>query len=278
MKRTTPDPNHPYRIIVEDVHLWRKEATILKNVNWTVKPGEHWAVLGPNGSGKTSLIMAISGYLPFGGGRIYLLDGWIGRINLIEQRKKIGVVSQSLSEHIAQNVPFITPVELVLTGLFGSLRLVDPVTEAEHAQALQILTELGCADLAAQPFMNLSTGERQRCMLARSKMAQNELLLLDEPCAGLDLGGRERFLSSLRAMLQSKNCPTTIFITHHPEEIVSNISHVLLMRAGTVVAMGPKAEVMTPAFLSQTFDLALQVNADNGRYWVQASRPSIEEE
>ena len=269
MEQTT-NSKPPYRIIVEDVRLWRKDTTILKDINWKVKPGEHWAILGPNGSGKTSLIMAISGYLPFGGGRIYLLDGWIGRINLIEQRKKIGVVSQSLSEYIGSNVPTITPVELVLTGLFGTLRLVDPVTQAERDHALQILTDIGCGDLAEKRFSLLSTGERQRCMLARSQMAQNELVLLDEPCAGLDLGARERFLSSVNAIIKKDSAPNLMLITHHPEEIVSGISHVLLMRDGRVIAAGPKAEVMTAALLSQTFDLPLRVATDNGRYWVQA--------
>jgi len=271
MGQTTPNTNHPYRIIVEDVRLWRKDTTILQDINWKVKSGEHWTILGANGSGKTSLIMAISGYLPFGGGRVYLIDGWIGKINLIEQRKKIGIVSQSLSEYIAKNVPFITPAELVLSGLFGSLRLVDPVSEAERERALQILTEIGCAELAAKPFHVLSAGEKQRCMLARSRMAQNDLILLDEPCAGLDLGARERFLHTVNVMAKNDDAPTIIFITHHPEEIVAGISHVLLIRHGEIIAAGPKSEVMTAELLSKTFDLPLRVASDNGRYWVQAA-------
>ena len=187
------------------------------------------------------------------------------------QRKKIGIVSQSLSEYIAKNVPFITPEELVLSGLFGSLRLVDPVSEAERERALQILTKIGCADLVAKPFNVLSTGEKQRCMLARGRMAQNELILLDEPCAGLDLGARERFLYSVNMMIKSADAPTTIFITHHPEEIIAGISHVLLIRHGEIVAAGPKSEVMTAELLSKTFDLPLRVVSDNGRYWVQAA-------
>lgn len=269
--RTVVTDNQPYRLILEEVGLWRGETTILKGVNWQVKPGEHWAILGANGSGKTSLIMAISGYLPFGDGRIFLLDGWIGKINLPEQRKKIGVVSQSLSEHIAENVFNIKAIEVVLTGLFGALRLVEEVTAEERQQALEILTELGHAELAEKPFQLLSTGERQSCMLARSKMAQNELVLLDEPCAGLDFGARERFLLSLQAMIDSDDAPTTVFITHHPEEIVPGITHVLLLREGRVVAAGPKQEVMTSVHLTQTFDLSLRVATDNGRYWVRAS-------
>ena len=268
--KTIPDAPR-YRLIVENVRLWRDQTTILNNISWKIKPNEHWAILGANGSGKTSLIMAISGYLPFSEGRIFLLDGWIGRINLVEQRKKIGVVSQLLSDHIARNVPFITPADLVLTGLFGSLRLVDPVTDAERARAFQILAEMGCADLASQPFRHLSTGERQRCMLARSRMARNELILLDEPCAGLDLGARERFLATVEALIKRDDAPNTIFITHHPEEIVAGISHVFLIRAGRVIAAGPKSEVMSADLLSQTFDLPLQVGSNHGRYWVQAA-------
>jgi iron complex transport system ATP-binding protein len=215
--------------------------------------------------------MAISGYLPFGRGKIFLMDGWIGKINLPEQRKRIGIVSQSLTDYIAKNIPQITAIELILSGLFGSLRLVDEVTEEQRQRARQILAELGHAELAMKPLSLLSTGERQTCMLGRSQMARSELVLLDEPCAGLDLGARERFLASVEAMTGSAHAPTLVFITHHPEEIVSGISHVLLMRDGAVVAAGPKAEVMTSALLSQTFDFPLRVMADNGRYWVQAS-------
>lgn len=269
--KTTSTNTSKSRLILEDVQIWRENTTILRGINWQIKPGEHWAILGPNGSGKTSLIMAISGYLPFGRGRIYLLDGWIGRINLPEQRKRIGIVSQSLSEHIARTTPQSSVIDVILTGLFASLRLVDEVTEEERERAMEILNQLGHGDLATTQFSLLATGERQACVLARSKMAQSELVLLDEACAGLDLGARERFLSSLDSMIKSADCPTTIFVTHHPEEIVSGITHVLLMHEGSVVAAGPKKEVLTSALLSQTFDFPLRVTADNGRYWVQAA-------
>lgn len=269
----SPVTNSPYRLILEDVSLWRDQTMILKHINWQVQPGEHWAILGANGSGKTSLMMAISGYMPFGEGRIFLLDGWIGKIHLQEQRKRIGIVSQSLSEYIAENVYNIKAIDVVLTGLFGSLRLYDEVTGTERDSALEILDDLGLADLAHRPFQVLSTGQRQSCMLARSRMARNELVLLDEPCASLDFGARERFLMSLEAMIKREDAPTALFITHHPEEIVSAITHVLLLREGTLIAAGPKAEVMTAALLSQTFDLPLQITANNGRYWVQATHP-----
>jgi iron complex transport system ATP-binding protein len=263
--------HHLSRLILKDVQLWRGDTIVLQDINWHVQPAEHWAILGANGSGKTSLIMAISGYLPFSRGKIFLIDGWIGKINLPEQRKRIGIVSQSLTDYIAKNIPQITALELILSGLFGSLRLVDEVTEEQRQRARQILAELGHVELAMKPLSLLSTGERQTCMLGRSKMARSELVLLDEPCAGLDLGARERFLASVEAMIDSAHAPTLVFVTHHPEEIVSGISHVLLMRDGAVVAAGPKAEVMTSTLLSQTFDFPLRVMADNGRYWVQAS-------
>ncbi len=135
---------------------------------------------------------------------------------------------------------------------------------------MNILTELGCGELAETHFGLLSTVERQACLIARSKLARAELVLLDDPCAGLDLAVRERFLLTLEAMIASEGNPTSVLITHHPEEIVSGISHVLLLRAGAVVAVGPGAEVFTPDLLSQTFDMRLQVTEDHGRYWVQA--------
>jgi iron complex transport system ATP-binding protein len=269
--RPRPIKTQTHRLILDGVQAWREKTTFLKGINWQVFQGEHWAILGPNGSGKTSLIMAVSGYLPVSRGRVFLLDGWLGKIPLPEQRKRIGIVSQSLCDHIARIVPKMTAVDVVLSGLFGSLRLIDAVSDDEKQRALDILDEFDCASLARNPFHTLSTGERQACMLARSKMARTELVLLDEPCAGLDLGARERFLASLEAMINRVDSPTTVLITHHPEEIVSSISHVLLIRAGEVVAAGPKSAVMAPALLSQTFDCPLRVTADNGRYWVQAA-------
>jgi iron complex transport system ATP-binding protein len=268
IKATPANPN-AYRLILQDVRTWRESTTILNGINWEVKPGEHWAVLGPNGSGKTSLLMALTGYLPVSRGRVFLLDGWIGRVHLPSQRKRIGIVSHPLADRFVKNAPGTTALEAILSGLHGSIGLWDEVSDEDRRRALDILAELGIAGLATKPFHVLSTGERQACMLGRSKMAANELVLLDEPCAGLDLGARERFLSSLEGILKDANCPTIVFITHHPEEIVSGITHVLLLRDGAVVAAGEKSAVMTPARLSETFGLPLRVTTDNGRYWVK---------
>jgi iron complex transport system ATP-binding protein len=256
-----------HRLIVQDVRTWRENTLILDGINWEVRQGEHWALLGPNGSGKTSLLMALTGYLPISRGRVFLLDGWIGQIHLPSRRKRVGVVSQALAERMVKNAPRATAVDVVLSGLYGSIGLWDAVSEAERQRALDILAELGHANLVLKPFSLLSTGERQACMLGRSRMARNELVLLDEPCAGLDLAARECFLAGLEAMLNDPPCPTVIFITHHPEEIVPNITHALLLRGGQVVAAGEKAAVMTPALLSQTFGLPLRVTRENDRYW-----------
>ena len=261
-----------YCLRVEEMRIWRDEKVIIEEITWRIRHGEHWALLGPNGSGKTSLLMAIAGYLPFGQGRLYLLDGWFGQINMREQRKRIGLVSQMLAEDIATKVFNITAEEGVLTGRCGALRLYDEITPALRAEARSLLAGLGRPELAPLPFKLLSTGQRQTVMLARTRMARSDLVLLDEPCAGLDMGARESFLLSLDALLASPDAPATIFITHHPDEIVPAISHVLLLSEGRAVASGPKDAVMTAPLLSETFGLPLQVAHDAGRFWVRAVR------
>ena len=257
------------RIIVEDLKLWRDEKMILHGIDWQVNAGEHWAILGANGSGKTSLIMSIAGYLSYSSGRIFLLEGWHGKVHLPNMRRKIGIVSSSLVERHVKNVPRITPHQIVLSGLFGSVGLFDPVSIAQEEDALTHLKAVGIEHLAYETFTTLSTGERQAAMLARTRMANNSLVVLDESCAGLDLAARERFLHSVQAIIAERPETTVVMITHHPEEIVPGITHVLLLRDGRIVAAGPRDSVMTNPNLSETFGVEVAVSAENGRYWVK---------
>ncbi|MCA9987196.1 MAG: ATP-binding cassette domain-containing protein [Anaerolineales bacterium] len=257
------------RLIVSGMRVWRDTTMILDGIDWQVNRGEHWAILGANGSGKSSLILSISGYLSYSEGRLFLLDGWHGEFHMPTQRKRLGVVSPSLAGRFVRNVPEATALQVVMTGRYASFWLVDEYTDAHAAEARAILGRLNCLELAEKTFSTMSSGERQIIMLARTIMARAELILLDEPCTSLDPGAREEYLSVVQTLTRLENGPTLIFITHHPEEIMPGISHVLLMGGGKVLARGPKKEVLTAANLSQTFSYPLDLINEAGRYWVR---------
>lgn len=257
------------RLIVENLRVWRGKSIILDGVTWQVNQGEHWAILGANGSGKSSLILSISGYLSYSEGRLFLLDGWHGQFHMPTQRKRLGVVSPTLAGRFVRNVPDATALQVVMTGRYASFWLVDEYTSDHEQEAQDILQKLGCPHLAGKIFSTMSSGERQIIMLARTIMAKAELILLDEPCTSLDPGARETYLQAVEALARLEDGPTLILITHHPEEIVPGISHALLMSEGKVIARGPKEEVMTADNLSQTFAIPLSMDEASGRYYIR---------
>ena len=258
------------RLIVENLRVWRDKSIILDGIDWQVNAGEHWAILGANGSGKSSLILSISGYLSYSTGRFFLLDGWHGEFHMPTQRKRLGVVSPSLAGRFVRNTPQATALQVVMTGRYASFWLVDEYTEDHAREARKILANLNCSGLADKIFSTMSSGERQIIMLARTIMAQAELILLDEPCTSLDPGARENYLKAVQSLSQLENGPTLILITHHPEEIVPGISHVLLMSRGNVVDRGRKHEVLTAENLSQTFAYPLNLTTANNRFYIRA--------
>ena len=259
------------RLIIENLKVWRDTNIILDGVNWQVNAGEHWAILGANGSGKSSLILSISGYLSYSEGRLFLLDGWHGQFHMPTQRKRLGVVSPTLAGRFVRNVPTATALQVVMTGRYASFWLVDEYTDQHRQEAQTILDNLNCGSLAEKVFSTMSSGERQIIMLARTIMANAELILLDEPCTSLDPGARERYLEAVQALSQLDNGPTLVFITHHPEEIIPGISHVMLMSQGKVVASGAKSDVLTSQNLSQTFAHPLALTETNGRYYIRSA-------
>jgi iron complex transport system ATP-binding protein len=247
------------------VSLLRDGVLVLEDVSWTVGPGEHWAVLGPNGSGKTSLLHIAAGYLWPTRGAVSVLGSRFGKVDLRVLRRRIGWVSPALA---AQLSPGESAREVVLSGRFAALNLFFAHPGAEDtAQADDLLEVLGIAYLAERPFGVLSQGERQRVLVARSLLADPELLILDEPTAGLDLGAREDFLEALQVLTQAVGGPTVVFVTHHVEEIVPGISHVLLMRQGAVVAAGEKADVLRNGPLSRALGLPVEVHSRYDRHW-----------
>ena len=249
----------------ESVDLDRPGLSVLDSVDWKVFGEERWVVLGPNGSGKTTLFELASGYLHPTRGTVDILGSRLGRVDVRVLRRRLGVVSSSLSKKI---VPSVSASEVVISGRDGALEPWWGTYDAsDRLRAESLLAEAGIAEVAARPFGALSEGERQRVLLARALMSGPELLLLDEPAAGLDMGARERLLSYLGGVAGDVASPTTVMVTHHVEEIPSGFTHALLLRGGTVMAAGPLEEVITGDALSETFEVRLQVTRSSSRWY-----------
>lgn len=256
------------RLRLEGVCFWRGDVRVLHNVNWTVRAGEHWAVLGPNGSGKTSLMMIATGYEHSSLGEVFLLDGYIGDIVLPEVRLKIGFASAQLTEVLIQNQSRVTGLEIALSGRYASIGLFQRPSRNALREARRALASLNASHLEDAPFVKMSTGQRQICFIARCLMARSKLTILDEPCAGLDLATRELVLRTVgNACRRNPNNPQ-VLITHHPEEIVPEITHVLLLGGGEVVAQGLRRRVLTRPNLEAAYGVPLRLIRQNDRIWI----------
>jgi iron complex transport system ATP-binding protein len=251
--------------ILEVLHLSieRGRTRILHNVGWRVEHGQHWAVLGANGSGKTSLLRALTGYLPPTAGQIAVFGKIYGEADWRDLRLHIGLVTSALQPHVPPAEPAL---ETVLSGKFAQLDLWAKTTAADRAAAARILRRVDAAPLAAREWMFLSQGERQRVLIGRALMARPRLLILDEPCAGLDPVARGQFLKFLNDLAHLPGAPALVLVTHHVEEITPAFTHALVLRAGTVVAAGPKGRVVTSAVLSHAFGAPIRVHMRDGRY------------
>ena len=253
---------------MEDVHYWRGDDQILSGINWEVRKGENWAVLGSNGSGKTTLMRIATGYIGSSRGRVYLLEGWISEIILPKVRQRVGFVSSVVADHLMRWWTHTPGVEVVASGKEAVIGAFARATLKDREHATNLLENLGFPHLATRPFGLMSSGERQICLIARAQSGSKGLTILDEPCAGLDLAAREKTLLALEKACEIQDTHSHVLITHHPEEIVPSISHVLLIRAGKVVAKGEKETVLTEENLSTTYGLPLHLVRENGRLWV----------
>lgn len=249
----------------------RGRAAILRGVDWRVSRGEHWVVLGPNGSGKTSLLKALTGYLSPTAGEISLLGRRYGACDWRELRLRIGVVTSAFAAAIP---PAELAVETVESGKFAQLDLWHRTTRAERAAALRWLEFVDSAAIAEREWAYLSQGERQRVLIARALMARPRLLILDEPCAGLDPVAREHFLRFLARLAKGRDAtrrprvstaPALVLVTHHVEEIMPGFTHALLLRDGAVAAAGPREVVLNSANLSATFGTRLRLRHSGSR-------------
>ena len=222
---------------------------ILDKLNWTVNPGEHWAIMGANGCGKTTMLSIIAAYATATSGRIELFGQAHGQVEWEPLRQQIGIVSAALERRIP---PEELAVETVYSGSMSQLGLWQR-EEIDFTPTLRCMSKMGIRGLAEKPWYVLSQGERQKVFIARSLMAKPKLLILDEPCAGLDPVAREQFLSKISTLAQAKRGPGIVLVTHHVEEIIPEITHVLLIKEGKTLAAGPKSKVLKKAKLSEAF-------------------------
>jgi len=246
-----------------------RDAVILHEVNWLVERGQHWVILGANGSGKTSLLSALTGYLMPSSGEIRIGVASFGATDWREVRRSVGLVSSSLGHKIE---PEQTAREVILSGREAQINFWGRVPAAEERQAARVLRQVRASHLAERAWRYLSQGERQRVLIGRALMARLRLLFLDEPAAGLDPVAREDFLKFLGTLAKSAHAPTLVLVTHHVEEIVPLFTHVLLLRGGKTLAAGAKEDVLTSAHLSATFGAPVAVRRSASRYRLEVGR------
>ena len=243
--------NDPVPVLsIEELTIIREKTKILAGVSWQIRAGEHWAILGANGSGKTSMLSAMTGYLSPTSGGMEVLGQRYGASNWPELRKRIGIVSSALRQQMADAEPALVSV---VSGKYAMIDYWGELHEDDLAEGRKILDQMGCAHLAQRPWLFLSQGERQRVLIGRALMAKPQLLILDEPCSGLDPVARGHFLAFLDELMRRKDSPTLILVTHHVEEIVAGITHVLVLRHGERLASGERVAMLNEETLSAAF-------------------------
>ncbi|MDE3725162.1 ABC transporter ATP-binding protein [Nocardiopsis sp. N85] len=250
------------------VTVRRGDSLLLNGVDWSVLEGERWVVLGPNGAGKTTLLSVAFSQLHPTSGEVEILGESLGKVDVFELRPLIGYAGAAVAGRIEEGTPVLDLVLSAAYGYLGRFREEYGVPDLGRARAL--LGHWGVGDLADREFQTLSEGERKRVLIARALMSDPELLLLDEPAAGLDLGGREDLLRRLGALARNEAAPALVVVSHHVEEIPVGFTHALLLREGGVVVAGPLDEVMTAENLSETFGLPLKVERDGERWSARA--------
>jgi iron complex transport system ATP-binding protein len=257
-------------VVLREVTVRRGGSLLLDGASVTIDEGDRWVVLGPNGAGKTTLMLVASGRMFPTSGEVELLGEVVGAVDMAEVKPRIGWASSAMMKDIPERESVF---DVVLTGAYAVTgRWREEYEEHDRARAGRLLSEWGIEALSERTYGTLSEGERKRALIARSLMSDPELLLLDEPGAGLDLGGREDLVERMRRLALDPGAPTQVVVTHHVEEIPEGFTHGLLLRAGRVVASGPIDEVLTDAALTQTFGLPISVVRDGGRWYARGLR------
>jgi iron complex transport system ATP-binding protein len=265
-----PAPVDPDLVIALDrVTVTRGGNHLLCDVDWRVELDERWVVLGPNGAGKTTLLNLAGARMHPTRGVVRVLGEQLGRVDVHELRLRVGLTSVALAERVPADE---LVRDVVLTASWSVVgRFRERYDAVDTARANALLEQLGMAALAERSYGTLSEGERKRVQIARALMTDPELLLLDEPAAGLDLGAREDLVRRLSELASDPDAPATVLVTHHVEEIPPGFTHALLLREGSVVAQGLLAETVTAENLSKTFGTPLRVVTAEGRFWATAA-------
>jgi iron complex transport system ATP-binding protein len=250
-----------------DVTVVRDGKKLLAGIDWRIADGERWVVLGPNGAGKTTLLQIVAAQMHPTAGSATVLGSTLGKVDVFELRTRIGLTSAAVD----QRLPTREKVrDVVLSAAYGKVaRWREDYDETDTSRAEDLLSWWGLEGFADRLYGTLSSGERKRALVARALMTDPELLLLDEPASGLDLGGREDLVRRLANHAADPGSPVTVLVTHHVEEIPPGFTHVLLVRQGAVVASGPTELTLTSENLSACYGIALQVQTNDGRYYAR---------
>ncbi|MCX4474057.1 ABC transporter ATP-binding protein [Micromonospora sp. NBC_01655] len=256
-------------VSLDGVGVRRSGTALLRDVDWRVELDERWVVLGPNGAGKTTLLSLAAGRLHPTTGTAHVLGERIGRTDVNELRMRIGLSTAALAERVPAEERVADVVVTAAWSVVGRWRESYDRTDESRAHAL--LGQLGIGHLADRAYGTLSEGERKRVQIARALMTDPELLLLDEPAAGLDLGGREDLVARLAELAYDPDAPALVLVTHHVEEIPPGFTHALLLREGGVVAQGLLTHTLTADNLSKTFGLPLTVDRVGDRWTARAA-------
>src|SRR4051794_10092227 len=259
---------------IADVSVVRDGARLLDGIDWTVRAGERWVVIGPNGAGKTTLLQVAAAALHPTSGVVEILGERLGEVDVFELRPRIGMTSAAFADRLPSRG---RGLDVVLTSAYATTRRRrERYDEIDLERAHGLLRFLGCDGLTERQYGTLSEGERKRVQIARALMPDPELLLLDEPAAGLDLGAREALVMRLTRIAADPSAPATVLVTHHVEEIPRGFTHVLMLSDGHVIAAGPIEHTLTSPALSACFGVPLHVDVNEGRYAARlAHRPLV---
>ena len=261
----------PMRPILElsNISVQRGDRVILGPLEWQVLEGQRWVILGPNGAGKTTLLQVCSSLIHPTSGEVKILGQALGKTDVFELRTRIGLTSSKLVEQLPGDELVI---DVVLTAAYAMLgRWQEKYDLWDESRAMALLTALGVRELGGREFGSLSDGEKKRVQIARSLMADPELLLLDEPASSLDLGGREDLLKRIEAFASDVLAPATVIVTHHIEEIPSGTTHALLLKEGRAIAEGVIESVINDVNLSTAYGLPITVQSQGGRFFARAN-------
>ncbi|MCF3648284.1 ABC transporter ATP-binding protein [Synoicihabitans lomoniglobus] len=250
------EPESTPLLNVSRLNVARGTKRLLRDLTWSIQPGEHWVVMGPNGCGKTTLLRSLTGFIAPSSGDITLLGAVYGETDWREVRQSVGLVSSSLQPHIPGGE---IALETVISGRYDQLDFWGESTAADERAALALLRKLHVGAIARREWAYLSQGERQRVLIARALAARPRLLILDEPCAGLDPVARAEFLAAMNGLTDDVHGPAVLLVTHHVEEITTGFTHAMLMAKGQSVAAGPLRETLNNTNLSTAFAAPLRI-------------------